>query len=55
MSSGTFKDQEKENLANKLKRQKRIVFGERPTEITAQTLRSAARFNDMPEKSQNVN
>lgn len=53
MSSGTFSDKAKEHHIKQINRQKRIVFGERPTAINAQTLRSTARFNDLQDKSVN--
>ena len=55
MSSGLSQDKEKEHYNEQINRQKRIVFGERPTQISAQTLRSTARFNDIPDKSINPN
>ena len=55
MSSGLSQDKEKEHYNDQINRQKRIVFGERPTQISAQTLRSTARFNDIPDKSINPN
>ena len=55
MSSGTFSDKAKEHHIKQINRQKRIVFGERPTAINAQTLRSTARFNDLTDKSVNNN
>ena len=51
MSSGTFSDKAKEHHIKQINRQKRIVFGERPTAINAQTLRSTAHFNDVQDKS----
>ena len=35
MSSGTFADKAKEHHMEQIRRQKRIVFGERPTQISA--------------------
>ena len=35
MSSGTFSDKAKEHHLKQIGRQKRIVFGERPTQISA--------------------
>ena len=38
-----------------ISRQKRIVFGERPSQISAQTLRSAARFSEMENNGMSMN
>ncbi len=55
MSSGTFADKAKEHHMRLISRQKRIVFGERPTQISAQTLRSQARFNELQENQMSMN
>jgi len=54
MSSGTFADKAKEHHLKQISRQKRIVFGERPTQISAQTLRTQARFNEEQENAVNM-
>lgn len=42
---------ETQNQLEKIDRQKRIVFGERPSTISAQTLRQASLINQLYDKN----
>ena len=55
MQIGTFADMATQTHIKQINRQKRIVFGERPSTISAQTLRQASLLNEFEQSKLDEN